>query len=938
MKKIVIFIVVLFTAMSVSAQTPLPNDPKVKVGKLENGLTYYIMHNDYPENRAEFWLATNVGAIQETPDQDGLAHFLEHMCFNGTKNFPGKNILNYLQSIGAEFGSNINASTGIEQTQYMLNNIPLVRPGVVDTCIMIMRDYAHYVTNDIKEIDSERGVILEEKRTRNTADWRMYRKSAQYLYKGTKYADCSLIGSEENLKTFKKESLVNFYETWYHPDMQAFIVVGDVDVDEVEAKIKSIFGVIPAAVNPKAKDMHPIPNNEEPIVGIVTDPEATSTAVTVLWKSQPAPLEMNATDAGMVMTLVKSIISRVMTERFTDITSKPGAPFMGANLSLGRLVETCDAVYGQVAASKDGEAIKAFKAFYYEALKMQKYGFAEDEVNRAKDNILKLYEKAVEGADTRKNSELVSPLMENFYHKYPYMDPTTELSVAKAILSQLNSAIINQITAQIITDDNLVIVYQAPEKEGLTHPEESEFLAAIEEVKASEIVANKLENLDIPLIDPNTLKGSPVKKTKEVVHGSTEWTLKNGLKVVVHPTEYKKDQVIINLEKQGGSSLISNEELPSFDDNIFGLFLMNSGVAEFPSSTLSKMLAGKTVGVSPYIQGLKHGIEASSTPKDVETALQLMYLYFNSPRFDKDEYQVGVDQIKAVLPNIINQPSTVLQKEINTTLYGDSPRVMMISEEVLAKASLETIETVYRRLFNDVAGSVVYITGNVDLETLKPLVEKYLGSLAKGKKASKWIDNKTEIVKGEVINHFEVEMAAPKTTVVMLYSAYEPHSIERSVALSAAKSVLDMVYTKTIREEEGGTYGVGVSASSSKYPKDRQILQMSFDTNPESAKKLIAKAKEGLNDIIENGPSTEYYENTLKNIKKNIPEQKITNGYWMSMLNYYYNYNYKGTDYQKVYEAAVEALTPEKVVEALKELVSTGNYVEVVMSPKAKAE
>ena len=684
MKRIFVFFAALFAAIVVYGQDmsqlpQLPNDPAVRTGKLDNGLTYYIRHNDKPADRAEFYLATNVGAIQETPDQDGLAHFLEHMCFNGTKNFPDKGILEYLQGIGAEFGRNINASTGVEQTVYMLNNIPLVRETVVDTCLLILHDYSHFVTCDPAEIDKERGVILEERRTRRNAQWRMYEQAKQAYYKGSKYADCSLIGSEENLKTFKPESLTNFYHTWYRPDLQAVIVVGDVDVDKVEAKIKETFADIPAAENPKAKEMHVIPDNEEPIVAIITDPEATSTSVEVLWKSQPAPEALNSTQVGMMTDLIKAYVSLIMAERFNDITSSPDAPFTAASLAIGKLCETCEVTMG-TARCKNNDAVPAFRALMTEIEKMKRFGFTDDEVSRAKDNILSSYEKRAQGADTRKNAEFIQEYINNFFDNHAYMEPAVEFEMAKAICGQLNAAILNQIASSIITDNNMVVVYNGPEKEGVSHPTEEELLGVIAEVKASDIKPNEAQDFNKPLLDAASLKGSPVKKTEEGIYGSTVWTLKNGLKVVVLPTEYKMDQIIFSLRKDGGLSLISDEDLPSFEDNIWTLFTMNSGVSGFAGTDLSKMLAGKHVNVTPYIGSLGHGISGSTAPKDLETAFQLMYLYFMDPRFDENEFQTGIQQLKAVLPNIVNQPDFRFQTEFTKTIFGNSPRKPVISE------------------------------------------------------------------------------------------------------------------------------------------------------------------------------------------------------------------------------------------------------------------
>ena len=786
----------IFAAMNVFGQNQLPNDPAVRKGTLENGLTYYIRHNDKPENRAEFYLATDVGAIQETPDQDGLAHFLEHMCFNGTKNFPGKGILEYLQSIGAEFGRNINASTGVEQTVYMLNNIPLVREGVIDTCLLILHDYSHFVTCDPEEIDKERGVIIEERRARRTADWRMHEKSLPYYYGDSKYSTCTLIGSQENLETFKPESLTSFYHTWYRPDMQAVIVVGDIDVDAVEEKIKSTFADIPAAENPQQKEAYKIPDNTEPVIGIITDPEATSTSIEILWKSEPMPEELNSTDMGMMMELIKQYVSTIMSERFNDITSKPDAPFLSAYMGIGELCETMEVTMGQVVA-RDGESIEAFKAYMTEAEKMKRYGFTDDEVSRAKDNILSYYEKKAQGASSRKNADFINDYVNNFFDNYPYMDPQAEYETAKLICSQINTAILNQIAAAIITDENMVIVYKAPQKEGLVHPTEADFTAALAEVKSSEIAQNETVDTSEPLLDASLLKGSQVKKEAQVTVGgktATEWTLKNGVKVVVLPTEYKKDQVIINLQKNGGRTLIATEDLASFDDNVFGLFLRNTGLSKFPGTTLSKMLAGKNVSVSPYISGIRHGISASSTPKDLETALQLMYLTVVEPRFDQEEFQTGIEQLKTLLPNILNTPDFKLQQEMVKTLYGGNPRQSVISMETIEKANLATIERVYReQLFKDMAGATVYIVGNVDLTTLKPLVEKYIGSMPKGKKATQWQETGEHIVKGNVENHFNTAMETPKSTVLQVYTSYIPYTVKEEVMLDAAKYVLDMI-------------------------------------------------------------------------------------------------------------------------------------------------
>ena len=929
MKRLFIFIAAIFAAAVAFGQTPLPNDPEVRVGKLENGMTYYIRHNDQPAQRAEFYLATDVGAYQESDDQDGLAHFLEHMCFNGTKNFPGKSLLEWLQSIGAEFGRNINASTGFEQTQYMLNNIPIVRESIIDSCLLIMHDYSHFVTCDPEEIDAERAVILEERRTRRNAQWRMFEKSLPYYYGDTPYARRTLIGGEEQLKTFAYESLTNFYKTWCRPDLQAVIVIGDVDVDQIENKIKTIFADIPAPVDPRPKEFYQLPQNAEPIIGVITDPEATGSSIEVLWKGEPLPKEFGNTVEGYMVDLVKSYIYYIMDERFTDITAKPDAPFLGASLGAGRLCTTCDAVFANV-SFKEGDAVNAFTALMTEVEKMKRFGFTDGEVERAKAKIISHYEKAVEAAPTRKNADFVRPLLNAFYFNEAYMDPATELQVAQAICGQLNAAVLSQIAAQMITDDNMVVLYNGPEKEGLANPTEEQLGAIIAGVKNAEITANVEETVNEPLISEN-LKGSKVKKTAEGIYGSTVWTLKNGVKVVVLPTQHKQDQVLFSLEWDGGKTLIATEDMPSFEDNIWSIYLQNTGVSKFANTTLSKMLAGKQVSIYPTIKATTHGITGQSTPKDLETALQLMYLYVADPRFDAEEYETGIQQIKAILPNLLNTPDFKFQKFVNDKLYAGNERAVVIDEEVMEKASLETIERVYRQLYKNAAGATLTIVGNVDLETLKPMVEKYVGSIAKGKKPAKVNkDNLVQMAKGVSENVLNVEMATPKKTVFQVWSGYMPVTTKDMVTLKVANYVLDMIYTKTIREKEGGTYGVGSSLSASREPYSRVTFMVQFDTNPDQAEKLSGLTAQYLKELAQNGPTAEELAMALENLKKNVPESRISNSYWKSALELNQEY---GIDYDQEYEAALNNVTAEDVKTLMQAVLAQDNFLQIVLAP-----
>ena len=713
--------------------------------------------------------------------------------------------------------------------------------------------------------------------------------------------------------------------------MQAVIVVGDFDVDMMEAKIKATFGTIPAPEVPTEKIEYKLPGNTEPLVGILTDPESQGSSVEVIWKTEPLPKQFRNTDMAYLENLVNAYIRIIMSERFTDISSMPGAPFLGASFGSGSLCNTSDAVFGTV-SFKDGDAVPAFTAYMTELEKMKRYGFNEGEVKRATEKLLSSYEQNVEAASTRKNADFVRPLLNNFYSNKPYMTPQTEQMIGKQFCSMLTAPMLSQVVSQIIPDQNLLILYTGPEKEGLANPTEQELLGVLEAVANADIKANEEDNLDEPLISEE-LAGGAIVKEKAGIHGSTVWTLSNGLKVVVKPTDYKKDQVLFSLDMTGGRNSIPVEDLTSFEDNIWNVYLGNTGLSKFSGTQLPKVLAGKVAHVSPFISGYSHGVGGQCAPKDIETGFQLAYLFFTDPRFDENEFNVGIQQILAVFPNIKNTPDYKVSLERDKVIYGNNPRVVSLEDETIEKASLATIEKNYRRLFNGVDGATLTIVGNVSLDTLKPLVEKYFGSLPKGKALK--LDKKeiVEYAKGQVDRTFEVEMATPKSSVLQFYSAYMPVNTKSNVCLSVANYILDMIYTKSIREKEGGTYGVGVSMFGYRAPQQRALIQVQFDTNPEQAEKLCGIAKDQLAEFAQNGPTAEELSMAVENLKKNLPESRISNKYWMSVLD---KWNESGIDYDAEYEKAVNSVTAKDVKKVLKKVLKQKNLIEFKSMPLQK--
>lgn len=930
---VISFSCILAFGQGFNPQAPMQLDKNVRYGKLDNGLTYYIRHNEKPAQRAEFFIVTNVGAIQETKAQDGLAHFLEHMCLNGTKNFPGKGIISYMESIGAKFGENINASTGVQVTQYMLNNIPLKREGIIDTSLLILHDYAAYVTNDPKEIDAERGVIIEEWRTRRDVSQRMRESAMNAIFTGSKYATCNIIGTKENLQNFKPEELVSFYKTWYKPNNQAIIVVGDVDVDKIEAKIKNVFSELSNGDGAKAKDVIKIPENQEPIVSIFTDKEYPNTDVSILYKSETMPKEYKALGIGLMQDLMKDLISLMINERLSDISKQPNAPFLQAGAGFGEFCATMEAFSSDV-QTKDGEGIKGFTALMTEIEKAKRYGFTAAEFDRAKTNLLKGYDVNAENASGRMNAQWVNDCIKHFTDNQPYLDPSYLNEQVKSCLGMFNVDVINKVFPQIITDNNIVILYNSPAREGLAVPTEKDFTDVLAAVKEAKIEAPKNEAVNEPLMDASALKGSKVKKEAKGEFGSTVLTLANGIQIYIKPTDFKKDEVMMKISAKGGSSILPDEDMMSVSRSVFNqIYLSNAGVSKFPKAKLDKILTGKSLNVTPNIGSLTQGVTANGSPKDLETMLQLIYLYYTQPRFNAEEFDVTFNQIKSVLPNMEKQPTVIFQTQMQKTIFKNKVRTPVFTSENLKLVDIKKIESAYKQLFSDAAGAKMIISGNVDINVIKPLLEKYIGSLpVKSKNGKMWRDDNTGFARGQVKNDFQVEMETPKTTVLYLYDGDMKYNLENTIFMEAYTNILDMLYTKTIREDEGGTYGVGVEGDIMQLPKEEFYLLFSFDTDPAKAEKLVSIAMKGLKENAENGINPEYFDKAKKNLLKAFPEKQITNKYWLNVMNEYYMY---GFDSHSAYMDTVEkCMTPENMQNFAKHLISQGNLIEVVMSPK----
>ncbi|WP_418981669.1 M16 family metallopeptidase [Alistipes sp.] len=936
MKKLTFVLLAIFALSSATAQmdpmSPIPADKAVRTGKLENGMTYYIRHNEKPKNQADFYILHDVGAIQENDAQQGLAHFLEHMAFNGTKNLPGKMLTEYLETVGVKFGYNLNAGTSWDQTVYMMKDVPTTREGIIDSAMLVLHDWSHFIALEPDEIDSERGVIMEELRTRDGASWRSTMQLLKTLGKGSKYEHRNLIGYLDGLKSFQHKELEDFYHQWYRPDYQAVVIVGDVDVDAVENKIKTLMADIPApAADASQKEPITIPDNEEPIVNIFTDPEMQGSKIQLFVKRPAMPKQVNNLVYGEMLGIIQSYMTTMENARLQELAMKPDAPFLGAMMDSGDLgiMPTLNSTT-YMAATQDGKIAKGFEALYTEMEKVRRYGFTQGEFERAQDNLMRQAERQYANRNDRTNGEYVQTYLDNFQKNQAMPDAETEWKLDSMLLKMVNVDAVNAFAQQTIYPKNQVIFITAPEKEGIVNPTAEEILAIREKVAGSEIAAYEDNVVKEPLIPEDVvLAGSPVAKTaQDEVLGTTEWTLKNGVKVVVKPTTYKADEVILSAQSISGLSILSDEEF--YMGEMMPAINSMSGVGKFSATELRKQLSGKSVSVQPSTANYTTTIKGVSSPKDLETMFQLLYLNFTQPRFDENDYNTVIKMVRAQLDNAKSNPDYIMQEKFTDIAYGHNPRRQMLSNEIIDRFDFAKLPGLYAKLYPGADSFTFYLVGNVDLETLKPLVEKYIGSIPTTGAPLKAVDDKSGPVKGAVSEDFTASMQQPKVSVHYLFSGDLPYTLKNKLALTLLTQALNSRYLISVREEKGGTYGVQVWGSTEWVPTETYTMDIAFDTNEEMADELREIVMKEIEEIAANGPKTEDIEKSREFFAKNWKNTLEQNSGWLNYIRAKYG---SGLDYLGEYEQTLKALTNADVQQLAKKILADNNLVQVVMRP-----
>lgn len=926
----------MLVATGIQAQQqpqPLPVDPAVRMGVLPNGLTYYIRHNEQPKGHCEFHIAQAVGAILEEDNQDGLAHFLEHMAFNGSKHFPGKNLINYFESIGVNFGGGINAYTSTDETVYRLSNVPTTREGIIDSALLVLHDWSCALLLEDEEIDNERGVIREEWRTVSGPDRRMYFGGVQAKYPGSKYAERDVIGDTAVINNFKYQELRDYYHRWYGPDLQAVVVVGDIDVDQMEKKIKDLFSKIPERANRGVRPVYPIADNDAPIIGRYTDKEAQYSRFDVEFKHPALPREIKLTDQGYMISVINSLIEMMISNRIQELALDPNANFVQAYGGYNNALGVTD-VFNFIYVAKDGKEKAAFADLLTQIEKIKRYGFTVSEFERAKTQFLSNAEQQYNERNSRKSvSYAQQDYIRHFIDGTPIPGIEWEYNTLKMLFPQLPVDIANQLAQNYITDKNVVMAYIG--KDVPTAPTEAEMLEAYNAVKTKEIAAPVEEKFDRPLVETTPKAGKIKKETQNTDLGTTEWILSNGIKVIIKPTDFKDDEIRMSLYSDGGLSKVAIEDIPSA--SLATAIVSQNGIGTFSIIDLQKALTGKQISIQPDINEYHEYLNGASTVKDFETLMQLAYLHFTAPREDDNAFQSLISMLETALSSRESDPKNIFSDSIQMTAYAHHPRMMTFNVDFVKRANQKRALEIYRERFANPADFTMYLVGNIDPKDAKTreLISTWIGGLKtkKGKKETA-TDNGIRYAKGKVKNYFTREMEINAASNRIMYTADIDYTLANRVNANAIGDILQIRYTESIREKEGGTYGVGTTSYLTNEPVNQAVVLMQFDTDPEKQEKLMQIIHKEVMDIVNNGPREDDLAKVKEDMIKNFEREIEDNGYWINtVLHRYYD---DGLNYKADYLNAIKAMTPESVQAILKKIVAQGNVMEIVMSPDKK--
>ena len=911
---------------------PLPVDKNVRIGQLDNGLTYYIRHNKLPENRAEFYIAQKVGSILEEPQQRGLAHFLEHMAFNGTKNFPGDDkglgVIPWCETVGIKFGTNLNAYTSIDETVYNISNAPIDRTGVLDSCLLILHDWSNYILLKDDEIDKERGVIREEWRSRNSGMLRVYTDLLPTIYPGDKYADCMPIGSIDVINNFPYKDIRDYYHKWYRPDLQGIVIVGDIDVDAVEAKLKAVFADVQKPINPAERTYYPVADNKEPIVAIGTDKEVDDPSIEIYFKQDATPDSEKNNVGYLASQYMTSMISSMLDARLSELVQSANPPFTRASSDYSDFfVAKTKEAFSLSASSKADGIETALKTLLQETERARRFGFTESEYARARANYLQSLESAYNEREKTKHGSYVREYVQNFLNGEPIPGIEAEYAMMNQLAPNIPLQAMNMVMQQLVPDSNQVVIIAGPAKEGLKYPTKEEVINLLKGMKDLDLQAYVDKVSDEPLMKEAPKGGKIISEKEGDIYGSTKLVLSNGVTVYVKKTDFKADEIRMKGTSLGGKSIFPDKDALNFAvmDNVIAV----GGLGNFSQVDLTKVLAGKKVSVNAGLGATTENVFGTCSPKDFETMMQLTYLTFTAPRKDAEAFESFKNRMKAQLESAQANPLSSINDSLQKAMYNNHPRVVMMKPEMVDQIDYDRILEMYNDRFKDASDFTFYFVGNIDLETAKPLIAEYLGALPAINRKETFKDTKMSIRKGVYKNEYAKEQQTPTATIVFLYSGKAPYTLKNDILLSFATQVLDMVYTEEIREKEGGTYGVNCYGDLQKYPKEQLLLQIVFQTDPAKKDKLAGIVVDELKKLAAEGPSDVHLQKVKEYMLKKYADNQKENGYWMNNLNDYFYY---GMDMTEGYTDIINSITAKDIQKFVSDLLKQGNEIEVTMT------
>jgi zinc protease len=900
----------------------MPTDPQITSGKFANGMTYYIRANKKPEKRAELRLIVKTGSILEDDDQQGMAHMVEHMAFNGTKHFPKNDIISFMESIGMRFGADVNAYTSFDETVYTLT-VPTDKPEVMEKAFLILEDWAHGLSFDPTETEKERGVVMEEWRLGQGAGTRMLQKIFPVILKDSRYADRLPIGKPEIIQKGKAERLKQFYSDWYRPDLMAVIAVGDFDKGAVQKMVDAHFGSIPASTKPRPRTEFDVPDRKDTAYAIATDKEADTTLVEV---DTMLPSRDEKTVADYRQRTIDGLFSRMMFGRFAEIAQQPNAPFIQAFAGRGNFFAKSKDSATLGALVKEDGIERGLDALLSEAERAARFGFTATELERQKQNVLRQYERNAIEKENRESASRAGEYQRNFLTGEPLPSADDEFNLHKKFLPEITLADVNKLAKEWFPDRNRMVIIEAPEKAGVTIPDQSKLAAVMKSAPTKELKAYVDTLASATLLDSAPVAGKVVKTAAKAAVGITEWELSNGVRVVLKPTTFKEDEILFRASSPGGTSLASDKDFIPADSAIQAVTA--GGLGKFNVTDLSKMMAGKVASAEPFISEVSEGMGGGASRKDLETMFQLIYLRFTQPRADANAFNVRATQMKTILANQGADPEFSFDNTLTMARYQNHLRRQLDTVETIDQWNLDKSMAFYKDRFADASDFTFVFVGSFDEATIKPLVEKYLGSLPSIHRKESWKDVGVRTPSEVVVRRVE-KGVEPKSHSSIVFSGPFEYNQQNRIAIRAMSEILQRRLLEVIREELSGTYGVTVSPSYDRIPTPEYEISIDFGSAPDRAETLVKRVFDEIEKFKSEGPTDQQLTDQRETLLRDFERSSKLNGYLVGQISYRYESNedvagvwlipdyYKKIDKAMIQDAAKTYLDPKRYVEVM---------------------